>query len=126
VGINAGRFVSPFSSDVRNISVEHADNRGKALGLYCFCAELFSLFTLTEKEMNGWSEREGISGNFQFDIFTRSPATVMSGNVELGGWWFRLHSGTLVILRPNDLQKSSKAHTQYPYCLGACCSRAGF
>jgi hypothetical protein len=42
------------------------------------------------------------------DIFTRTPATVMSGNDELGGWWFRLHSGTLVTSRLNDLQKSSK------------------
>lgn len=59
--------------------------RRKALGFICFRALLFTLFMLTENEMNGWSEGEGISGNFHSDMFTRSPATVMSGKVEFGG-----------------------------------------
>ena len=98
VEFRTGSLVKPSSSDSRNISVEHTDRRGKAPGFCCFGAFLFFLFMLTEKEINGWSDIEGMSGKFHSDMFTRSPAIVMPGKVEFGGWWFRLESAALTIL----------------------------
>ena len=86
VEFRMGRLVNPSSSNARNISVEHTDRREKALRFCCFGAFLFILFMLTEKEINGWSDIEGMSGKFHSDMFTRSPAIVMSGKVEFGGW----------------------------------------
>ncbi len=42
---------------------------------------------LSEKAINGWSERDGISKNFQFSAFIMSPYVVMSiKDVFLGLW----------------------------------------
>ena len=78
--------MSDSLSAERNCSVEQPQRRGNFRASEWNCTDCGGdREELTENDMNGWSDREGMSGKCQSIIRTKEPAPVTSINDVLDG-----------------------------------------